>query len=72
MLVCSALPLLAPLPHLEDDRVDDVVDVVDVDVVDVVDPQDINEKTYFPCQGSLGFSDGGSPAAFSEMQKINN
>ena len=44
MLVCSALPLLAPLPHLEDDRVDDVVDVVDVvDVDDVVDPQDIND-----------------------------
>ena len=57
MLVCSALPLLAPLPHLEDGRVDDVVDVVDVDVVDDGDVDEDDDKDHeWPVQSQRGWA----------------
>ena len=66
MLVCSAFPLFAPLPHLEHDVADADADA-EVDDHDGCDNNAVAKqtKTNLPCQGALGFSDGRSPAAFS-------
>ena len=74
MLVCSAFPLFAPLPHLEHD----VGDAADADADADADDHDGGDnnaaakqtKTNLPCQGALGFSDGRSPAAFSEKELL--